>query len=423
MNLGKGLRATLGLVGLAAWMLYILGCTGWSSWSPDGSRILFPYFDPEAEESRVALYDRETGGTQSLFVQSPADDWSDVSLYTQWDSDGRRVLIVKIVEDGVDMIVLPVVSDQTARHFKLPEIEDRGHSPFGPFPEVEGNLYLGTEYLARLNLETGEQTVQELDSPIATLAVHNGRLFYLREAPQEPEEQPEQPDQQEAEPQQEQQAEEAEEEPEQEEERVEFGEVDPQELTLTPLFQINLTALEQQGVEGLLAFLAFDPSGTRIAMVAEGDPKAFVILCSLSGVEKIFSPEFPVEEFILGNPQWAPDGKIIYMPFLAHSAEEDVLQYSLGEILLEGGTPRLTPITLIRSDSLQDEGWPVFLQASLSPDGATIATTTAYLPQEAIDREARALYLVDVHDPTRPVIRIPAPLKPLPAAAPAEKEE
>jgi hypothetical protein len=422
MNLGKGPRVTLGLVGLAAWMLYILGCIGGPSWSPEGSRILFPYFDPDAEESRVALYDRETGATQTLFVHSPVDEVADVFLYPQWESHGRRALIVKIVEDGVDVIVLPVVDNQTARHFKLPTI-DGENVPFGPFPEVEGNLYLGTEFLARLTLETGEKTVQELDSPIATLAVHNGRLFYLRIAPQEPEEQSEQPGQEEAEPQQEQQAEEAKEEPEQEEERLEFGEVDSQELTVTPLFQFNSTELEQQGVESLLPFLSFHPSGTRLAMVAEGDPKGFLILCSLSRVEEILSPDFPVEEFILGNPQWSPDGTIIYVPVLAHSAEEGALQYSLGEILLEGGTPRLTPITLIRSDNLRDEGWMAFLRASLSPDGATVATTTGYLPQEEIDREARALYLVDVRDPARPVIRIPAPLKPPPAATPAEKEE
>ncbi len=49
----NGLKVMLGIVGLLAWMAYILACR--ASWSPDGSKVLFPYYNPEAEETGVAL--------------------------------------------------------------------------------------------------------------------------------------------------------------------------------------------------------------------------------------------------------------------------------------------------------------------------------------------------------------------------------
>ena len=40
MSQRSWLHPFLGIAGLAAWLLFILACTGWPSWSPDG-RIYF----------------------------------------------------------------------------------------------------------------------------------------------------------------------------------------------------------------------------------------------------------------------------------------------------------------------------------------------------------------------------------------------
>ena len=60
-----------------------------------------------------------------------------------------------------------------------------------------------------------------------------------------------------------------------------------------------------------------------------------------------------------------------------------------------------------------DDEFSLTLQLSLSPDGATLATTTAGLSEKMVAAEAgRALYLVDLRDPGRAVTSIPAPLAP-----------
>jgi len=56
----------LGIAGLAAWLLFILACTGWPSWSPDGSRILAPYVDTAKKQNGIALYDLKAHSARSI---------------------------------------------------------------------------------------------------------------------------------------------------------------------------------------------------------------------------------------------------------------------------------------------------------------------------------------------------------------------
>jgi len=411
-------------------MLYILACL--PAWSPDSSKVSFAYFDPDANEAGIALYDRESGTTQSLLLQSPGDP-DDVVLHTQWERDGRRILVVKIGKEGMDVMTLPVAGEKPVRHFRLPGIKLE-NLPGQPYPEIDGNLYLGTEYLARLNLESGEQTVLEMESPLANLVAHNGRLFYLRAVRPQPEVQPPPPVEGEPGPAPEpppaaetlpQQEAEPETEPEGNGVRVEVGEVELKDLTFKPLFQLKQAELEAQGIKELGGFLVFDPSGTRLAMVGweeEEGKNDLLLLGTLAGMDKVVAPEFAVTEYYLGRPEWSRDGKILYVAVLTLTADEAVAQYSLGEIPVEGGAARLTPIVSVPADAFGD--FRLRLQVALSPDGATIATTTAYLGRR-LGREARALYLIDVRDPARPITRIPAPLRPPPplAAEPVEEEE
>lgn len=293
-------------------------------------------------------------------------------------------------------------------------------------PELDAHLYVGGDYVARLDLRSGESVVRGVSSGVGYLAACKGRIFYLREVPSR-----ESPDESEGADAIEAANEELEEEQERPaEERFEVGIVGTDEeqwaekpaadktesgaAPLTPLFQIDWLELEKQGLGDLLPFLALDPTGTRMALVAEGNPRGFLLLLSLSGVERVFSPGFAAERFLLGRPQWSKDGKTLYVSVLATTADEGVLQYSLGEIPLDAAPPRLTPIAEIQAN--HPDEFELFLQLSLSPDGDTIATSTAYLPNDNVSDEARGLYLVDLRDPARPVTRVPLSRTAQPAA-------
>lgn len=406
INRLDGWLEVLGLVGLAAWMLYILACR--AAWSPDGSKILFSYFDPQADEAGVVLYDREDETTRTIFVaHSPNLD--DALLFAQWESTGRRAIIARPTDDSLEVIVLPLDSAQPARHFHLPESEDTLLLP--PYPEIHGNLYIGGDYLARLNLQTGEQTVQEPKSPLGSLLTHDGRLFYARQVP------PESEKKKKAEKKTAEKEKDANAEEEDKKEDLEVGEVNLNDLTLKPLFTLSGKELEEHGVKEL-GFLAFDPTGTRLAINAEGEDKDLLLLCTLAGLEKTLTPEFPAAKFKLGNPEWSPDGRIIYVPVLTPAADSG-WQYAVGEIPVEGGPARLDPIAVL--DSSVEENFQLLLQVSLSPDGATLATTTALLDQSALPLEARGLYLLAVRDPERKLVQVPVPRRPQPVAPPGKE--
>ena len=79
---------------------------------------------------------------------------------------------------------------------------------------------------------------------------------------------------------------------------------------------------------------------------------------------------------------------------------------------------RITKIARFKAGSDWDDDFPLTLQVSLSPDGSTLATTTAGLSEKMMAPETkRALYLVNLRDPRRTVTSIPAPLSPAPAKA------
>ncbi len=402
----NGLKVMLGIVGLLAWMAYILACR--PSWSPDGSKVLFPYYNPEADEAGVALYDRNTGETRSIFVQSRRS--GDRLIPVQWESDGARAIIWA---GGRQLLLLPIDSGKPARRFRLPEdIEWQGR----PYPEVGGNLYLGDKTLTRLNLETGEVKSRELEvDDDVVLFQGNNSVFYAKQVDT----------------------------PEDESEEgegsgdggIEIGELDLDGLTFQPLFELKERDLAAHGVKEVLVFMDLEPSGSRIAMIGQGEDRDFIILCTRAGLQKVVAPEFPVEQYRLGNLQWAPDGKTIYAVVLTPTGKKYETQYSLGEIPVDGGSARLLPVTLIQDDFPgKDYDLIVTLQIALSPDGATIATTTGHLNSSSSEASAyfhrnyrdlyledRALYLVDVQDPGRKVTKVPLP--PLQKAGASDEEE
>ena len=398
----RGLHTFLGTIGLLAWLLFILGCTGWPSWSPDGTKILAPYVDPNAKQEGIALYDLKTHVARSIFVRPFTSDYDGNSVVAQWESDGKRAIVIWPDEKTFQVALLPVGWGRPARHFYLGNRED--DIPLPPFPELGGVLFVGGKQISRLNLKTGEmlstpfstvnpQTGESVKTELeveAYLSTDGSRVYYIRKL---------------------------------EAGDYELGTVDPNELALHPLFKVTSAELEARGFTGaeLYPLVAPEPHGSRLAVRVKGKTEDAIALFTQSGLQTVLKPDFGIKDPRIGFPQWAPGGKLLYL-CVAALVKEEVAQYWVAEVPIDGGRVRMTKIARFKAESDWDDEFPLSLQVSLSPDGSTLATTTAGLSEKYVAPETkRALYLVNLRDPRRTVTSIPAPISPAPAKAGKEK--
>lgn len=383
------LHSLLGIAGLAAWLLFILGCTGWPSWSPDGAKVLAPYSDPAAGQAGIALYDLKTRSARALFAQ-PAEEKSPIPAYAQWESDGRRAIIVAgIARDSLQVTLLPLDSGKPARQFVLAERSD--DLPVLPLAQLGKVLYVGGKRLSALNLETGAQLDQPLQGREVYLSTDGSRLLYILNLGAGD---------------------------------AEFGTVDPADLSLHPLFKVTAAQLEARGFPDAKVYplVAPEPGGSRLAVRVKGKTQDAVAILGPSGLESILKPDFGVQNARIGFPQWAPGGKLLCLPVAAQVGPGKG-QYWVAELSLEGGPARMTKIVPFNAMKDWEDMFPLTLQVSLSPDGSTLATTTASLDEDFLTPETRrALYLVDLRDPKRTVTSIPAPLAAEPAATGKEQK-
>ncbi len=379
----------LGIAGLAAWVVFILGCTGWPSWSPDGAKVIAPYSDPSAGQGGIALYDLKARSARVLFAQL-AEEKSPIPAYAQWESDGRRAIIVAaIARDSLQVTLLPLDSGKPARQFVLRERSD--DLPVLPLAQLGKVLYLGGKRLSALNLETGAQVDQPLEGREVYLSTDGTRLLYVLNLGAGD---------------------------------AEFGTVDPAGLGLRPLFKVTAAQLEARGFPDAEVYpmVAPQPGGSRLAVRVKGKTHDAVAILGPHGLETILKPDFGVPNARIGFPQWAPGGKLLYLPVAAQVGPGKG-QYWVAEVSLAGGSARMTKIVSFNARKDWEDMFPLTLQVSLSPDGSTLATTTASLDEGFLTPETqRALYLVDLRDPGRAVTSIPAPLAAEPVAPGKEQE-
>jgi hypothetical protein len=389
MSQRNWLHPFLGIAGLAAWLLFILGCTGWSSWSPDGTKVLAPYSDPVTKQAGIAFYDLKTKTARSIFAQPAGDEKGANPAYAQWESDGQRAIVIGISHDSLQVTLLPVNSSKSVRHFVLGHRND--DQPVLPFPQLGKVLYIGGKRLSALNLETGAQTDQPLEGKDAYLSTDGSRILYFRAL---------------------------------EGRDTEFGTVDSADLSLHPLFKVTSAELEARGIPGaeLYPLVAPEPHGSRLAVRVKGKTQDAIAILGQSGLETMFKPDFGVQNARIGLPQWAPGGKLLYVP-VAAQIEPGKGEYWVAEVPIAGGAVRKTKIAPFSAQTDWDEEFALTLQVSLSPDGSTLATTTASLDEKYMAPETqRALYLVSLRDPNRTVTIILAPLAPAPTKAAKEQE-
>ena len=199
------------------------------------------------------------------------------------------------------------------------------------------------------------------------------------------------------------------------------GRVDEDELTLEPLFRIEKKDLEQHGIDSL-GFVAFEPSGKQLAITGASERGIRIVLCDETGMQKVLTPQLSAE-YVLGNIEWSPTHDTIYAAAFSSTDVEEVIQFSVAELALDGTPARLIPLGRIQgtiANSMVEQRFdendttPFFPSAwafeiALTRDGSRIAASTAHGDEDfflAVDGD-RAVFLVELEDPERPVTKYP----------------
>ncbi len=381
----KRLHASLASIAILAWLLFILACTGWPSWNPDGRRVLVPFVDPANNEVGVAVYDVKARAAEIIY-RDAGESSGEHLVFSQWQRDGKRALVFSLVKDPESkqhlvLLALPAGGSGAALQVILP---DPGDSlSFVPFPEIAGNLYFAAaKYIARVDLRTGTADIKQFEQEESVYLSTDGvRVLYLRGSGEDVNA------------------------------TVEFGSLNIKDLTLEPTTRFTKGQVHLDGGElsDLYGWTAFDPHSSRIAMIGDTGHTDAIVLCTLQGVERTFSPAVPVADAHFGNLQWSSDGLTLYASVIAPPDENGAVAYFVGEIPLGGGAVRLTRIATLAREAYTESGNRLLLQVSLSPDGETIATSTAGLSKDKVAAADRALYLVRISDPARTVTKLPMP--------------
>jgi hypothetical protein len=410
MDKHNPLHVALGIVALLGALLYVLACR--PTWSPDSSKVLFPYCNPETDETGIALYDRNVDSVESIFSRPlEGNDCADELPSAMWYGDGTRVLVLSeasrsktkknrktkkmetVTTKWARLQLLPVAVKGKTRTFDIRDFLVGGSSMLIPLAEADGKLYLGRRdkgAFVQVDLKSGKKKFRDLgDDREPIFYSRDGRIAYARSGAESDDD-------------------------------LEFGALDPKNLTLHSHFVLKKEALVSYQVKGFLGFLAFEPHGSRLVLPAERDedPKGLILMCDDNGLQRVITPDLPTKAYEFGSLEWSRDGKTLYSTVVTPTEDKKIQQYSLGEIPVGGGPVRLTP--MVRAHVSSDDADLEF-QVALSPDGSMIAATTAYFGKEEVEPADRGLFLVDLRDPQRKVTKIQYP--PMqPAAEQTSKE-
>jgi hypothetical protein len=379
------LHSILSAVGILAWSVFILGClVGSVAWSPNGSKIAFSYYDPTAKEDGVMIYDRERNSLIPTYVANGSND-EGVYIQSQWDRTGSRLLIESCLtdkngKDHFDLLALSTNPQRSVRHFTLPSDQEL---PMLPAPEKGPKLFLSGKQLVTVNLDTGET---QSDDRFGELALYpaGDSILYRRDSSDKTAE-------------------------EKKVTRMEFGIFDPDTSTLHSSFTILQTELEARGINKLVGFAVRD-TGFEFATVGQrSQGQDVIVLLNGNGIEHVLAPQLLVQEpFKLGSLAWGRNGNIYAAT--AIRVDDEIAQFAIAEIPVAGGAARLVPIARVNWD-IESSGFgdTFYLteRIALSPDGRTLATSTAAVAEKEITADNRALFLIDLTGPNRKVTRIP----------------
>lgn len=376
------LHVSLALAAIVGFGLFILACTGWLSWSPDGSQIVFGYYDPnagDAGEYRIALYDLGSGKVRALNPKVLSAQ--NASLVGQWKQDGSGLFIFGETSDKtLSVMEVSASTGEVLHEVEVPLKDNNSAALLVPAVEAQGALYINVDPFTRLDLVSSEIVQRhENDDGFFVFSLGDNRLLYLT--------------------------------PLDDTKEFEFGFLDPQTLASNLLYRIRNDDPRLHDSKGFRAMIAPEPGGSRIAISSMREKKDDIVICNETGIQKVLSPKLSFPSFHIGNLQWSPDGKHLYGSVISPLREKFV-QYSVAEIDVESGRSRVIPIAEVntKGDSDFEKLFYVMLQVWISPDQHTIATSTANVEKDAVADKDRALYLIDMSQQNQKLTKIPAPI-------------
>ena len=381
-NVRNAVLASLGLLALTA---YILACT---SFSPDDTKVLYPAFDGPSGKLGVAVYDRQTGRSETLFL--PLDlgggDTNAVNtplLRPQWLADGRRVLVAWGSDSDLALALVPCgVRGSVKLFFNLSKNSEYGQALVSPVPVAGERAFLmeSENAVLRLDLQTGARVRHEFAAEKSGLSLwpvplDKGVFYFSQKDP------------------------------------AVFGRLDPDTFQQTPL-----ATFTNKIAEG--SFFAYDRQGKRIALVedAPSGPSLLVLESGTTVFRRALAGKG--EEFSFGNAVFAPNGNTLLAGYRLQNTGQTNASFGLMEIPLGDALIRKTP--LISAADTSDKAAALYFQIGVSHDAKTAAVASTYLACASKDFNPAdcALFFVDLRDPGRKVTKIPIPL---PAERPSLK--
>ena len=373
MKINPALQSTLAGVAVLSLLIYVLACA--TSFSPDDRQVLYPSFDPQTGAASVAVYDRQTGHSQTVFSAAEAEaatNQQPALLRAAWLGDGRHILIAEAEHDhGLQLFVLPRGVNEPLRHFSISGANEPAALLQFPFAVASGKLFLnGDGYSpARLDLVTGEISGGgKATNQISVLPAPDGKsLIAFRDL--------------------------------KENGGMEFGTFDPETM------QLRVLGAETNVTEGTVP--AFDPASGRLTLVTKADDQLKLQITKNGTTEFARALGHSGGKLKVGPfLQPAPDGKTVMTAYCAEIAARTNSEYGLLEIPLNSEPLRFTPLFTVTN---QDDAGLILAQPSLSHDGRTWAIGTAclYLQNESLKPDDCALFLVDLSKPDRPVTKVP----------------
>jgi len=384
----------LTMLGITALIVYVLACR--PSFSPDGTKVIFPTRNSKSKEASVVLYDLKKKTLQTIFAMSKMSKTDDVGFAVQWLPDGKQVLV-----NGVSFVaILPLGSSNPTRIIPLEEKLDAGMLQLTP-PVIgkyqfipsktsvevknEKGETVSTEepVVLRVNLETME--VQSFPNGIeGSFLAKGNQLYYIAQAKIG------------------------------EDDAYELGRLDPEKLTRTPLLQ-----LKEKDCGEPSGFMTLNSTGNRIALTAKLEHAQRILLIRGNALEKTIPVAEKDIKIQLGNAEWSLDEKTMFVAFAKDLDKDSLWQYGVLEVPLDGGNVREIPLFTGKEGN---NGGLVLFQIALSADGRRIAATSACLGADnGIKPEDNALYLIDLSSTKRNVTRIAIPMPPASESA-AEKK-
>ena len=377
MNRERLLHIVLAIVGIGALTAYLVACR--PSWSPDGSKVLFPYLNPDKKQAGIALFDKNSGKTTSIFSKPVAVGSADAPFswpWAQWDRKGEKAIVVWVEEKQdkpeLHVHVLRIGAEKPDRTFVVPRVEV---FPGMPLPEADGSLFVGGDVLVRMDLQTGAVERRELEGRKEVVLVgHGDRIHYCAQSGDP-------------------------------KPAYEIGTVDPKRLVFRPGLK-----LRSEDVGEIFPLITVAKDGSAIAISSEKEKKYQLLIVAGDKLQKSIPLELSAETHKLGNLQWSPDGKTIYAALVARIKDQNRFELGVAEIAVDTGAIRVTRLLRGRLKNMDTEILRLFFQVALSPDGKTIAAAPTYLWEQLEDEKDRALHLVDLTTPDRKVTKIPVPV-------------